>query len=459
MSVSATDSSHSGADLREGAAKTAQPASLRDSQNRRVRIRLSHVALVFYLFISAYKGVDNPSILGWAVNPTSAAAILAALACAGVIVKDSLRVPRMKLIVVLPLLALLPSLLLADFSLAFTVDKAVYFFVATGAAIFFAAVTIRTPEDIVSFTRVVFIAGCIVAFDAGIRMVSGSGGPNQLIAFNSDPIALARSVSLTIIFLTGYAFVRHGLAKYCLPVIGIQVLILVGSGERAPLILILPSIIIIYLLTRRHATEWQGRKFHGWPMVATVGCVILFMGLALTWGHSIIPTASSQRLLLLIQEGTFKDGVTVRTQLIMPSVPLIWENPLGVGFGNYQSYIGHYYKGVTFSYPHNILVEVAVEAGLIPAGLFIFYLFYSFRRALQVVRAYPERADISIAAMMFLFSFLVTLFSGHLGSHRILFVFATAFISVAANLKTSGADDGARILLAQSVGNRPIRSY
>jgi len=108
-------------------------------------------------------------------------------------------------------------------------------------------------------------------------------------------------------------------------------------------------------------------------------------------------------------------SIYARLDLYQKSIYYILDNPFGYGFGSF----GLLYTGedVRF-YPHNIILEVFVELGIIGMFMFILLIYHGFK----------SHSTTNIFFYLFLIAFINAQFSGDLASNSYMFVYL--FLSV-----------------------------
>ncbi len=102
-----------------------------------------------------------------------------------------------------------------------------------------------------------------------------------------------------------------------------------------------------------------------------------------------------------------------RYELYSQCIKIILDNPFGIGYGNYTNYI-------TEPYPHNILLEIALNSGLIGCFLFMFYIVYILSKAInKCKRNYCEFSLFAI--VLFCYSFMSWMISNDFASSSVVF--------------------------------------
>ncbi|HFE3558902.1 TPA: O-antigen ligase family protein [Enterobacter hormaechei] len=102
-----------------------------------------------------------------------------------------------------------------------------------------------------------------------------------------------------------------------------------------------------------------------------------------------------------------------RYDLYSHCIKIILDNPFGIGYGNYKYFISE-------PYPHNILLEIALNSGLIGCLLFLFYIIYILSVAInKCKRNYCEFSLFAI--ILFCYSFMSWMISNDFASSSVVF--------------------------------------
>lgn len=119
-------------------------------------------------------------------------------------------------------------------------------------------------------------------------------------------------------------------------------------------------------------------------------------------------------------------SVYLRVGLWQEAISNFIENPIfGIGMGNYKR---------TSNFPHNVILEVAAEFGIL--GLFIFLLlcFTTLRKAtmfLKNMQLSHSHTLMKILLVLFIYTLTHTMFSGHIANHTKLYICMGAIVCLA----------------------------
>lgn len=232
-----------------------------------------------------------------------------------------------------------------------------------------------------------------------------------------NPIQFGIAYAILLIVIILRIAERKKLRLVDLAIILPSVFLMIRSGARGPVISFLVTM-FIYLI-------WLGNFSRRLKFLILAGGAAL-----LVLAYSVIPTSTLNFYQVLFDPefspmpNSSENSIQERIFLIDLAIGEFLDSPLlGVGTGNSSGGIG---------YPHNSVIEVAAELGLV--GLVVFILLH-----VQVVRtAYfairrtagqPFAWTVSAAFAIYIFSFVESLFSGYMGGDMLLYV-SIALVSV-----------------------------
>ena len=124
---------------------------------------------------------------------------------------------------------------------------------------------------------------------------------------------------------------------------------------------------------------------------------------------SLLPQGSVMRIQSFLQ-GRYDSSADERRRLDLAALEVIAERPWGNGFGGFARF---YNFGSTTDqvYPHNIVLDIAVDNGIFVAALFACILALAVRKCYRAARVMP---DFQPLLGMLLFSIGNSLISGEL---------------------------------------------
>ncbi len=261
----------------------------------------------------------------------------------------------------------------------------------------------RAPQDLNSFWRGVYglaVFGVLVAF---VDLVSGVdiGARGSDVDSLLNPIAAGRLAG-TVVLWTLFGRVRRitGLGRAALVLMSLAVLL--SAASRGPLL----ALLIALGLTGLGFRALRGKMLVG----AVVAGVALIVGVG-----NLVLAESGDRILAGGDEG----GTGSRSFLWGQAIDAIKVWPEGIGWGQYSA---EGKIGAAAEYPHNFLLELAMEAGVIAGICFLLFFVMVLRKLwFEMERVGPQHFALLV------FWFVTAMFSSDMNGNRVLVIalFAT----------------------------------
>lgn len=201
------------------------------------------------------------------------------------------------------------------------------------------------------------------------------------------------------------------------------VLSVIRTGARGPLLAILVGVLLVVLGAR------MLRGIHGRTFLVVSASFLV----AVFWVLSAYRGDGTQRIIGLIS-GDADASALARTHLFSLSIEYIPGFPAGTGLGGFSTL-----PGIRFSpymYPHNVVLETAVEAGWIAAALLLIYLLVAFRHSFRGSASVVGSSLLGLLG----FAFMNSLISGDINSNRLLWAVASLCIVSAGDLCRDARD-------------------
>lgn len=176
------------------------------------------------------------------------------------------------------------------------------------------------------------------------------------------------------------------------------------SGSRGPVLAAVMALLFVIV-----STSMLRRYF-----LRAVAGIFLVLGTAVVWA-SFSSSDGLDRLLDFLG-GKSEGSAQARIELWEYTLRQIADSPLGIGWGGFQT--------VVFDYPHNLLLEIAVEAGLVIALLTTVILIMSLKKYVK------NDGDLYRATLLalFIFSIANSMVSSDLNGNRLVWIMlATAW--------------------------------
>lgn len=282
-----------------------------------------------------------------------------------------------------------------------------------------AAVLFQSETAVLSFRNAVIALGILSLFEA---FVGGVGdGFAQLQLLSADTISTGRLAALCATFLwVGVLQARPmGTKAVQLSLMAAFVVVVQAAGARGPALGLLVALFVVSI----RLVGFRSRAF-----VRLSFAAIVLMS-AIQIGLSFAPTMSAARL-TEFYSGETDFVMTARPELFTESMKGIVANPLGLGWGGFEKmYLGSAGTGAwppVRSYPHNLLLEVAVEGGWIAGGLLLLLAIVAFRRAW----CYPTPNAAAIVLAALLITSVGAVFSGDFNDNRDFFAYVGMALAI-----------------------------
>lgn len=290
-------------------------------------------------------------------------------------------------------------------------DKVVRF-TTLGAVAFFAGYLLLDNDvSVERYMRAAIAFGLVVGT---IAIAQGSIGDARFTALQSNTIQLGRAAS----FAAAGAFVSllhdKNAFVWSAPAMAISLLTLAGTGSRGPalgIILVCGALLVVRLFTAGAARAVI--------VGAAAGVVIGATGV---W--ALVPVAASSRFALLLSGSPGTSGAA-RLVLYATAGTLFLARPVaGWGAGAFADY------GAGLAYPHNAILEVASEFGVVGLVPYVLSVVSALVASLVRVFSRPSVAgDFLFAAVSI--AVVNAMVSGDINDNRILYTLMGAVFAAA----------------------------
>jgi O-antigen ligase len=190
-------------------------------------------------------------------------------------------------------------------------------------------------------------------------------------------------------------------------------LVLIGSGSRGPLLMLMATVIF----TIGVGNVRSGRFLRSLLVIGIMGVAIL--GILLS---GLIPAASLQRFDLLVNEADADASSQARLMVMQVAWRLFTTSPIvGRGTGS----VSVFGAGREQVYPHNILLELAAENGLLGLSIYLGLVGMVLWRLLSSLSRRSDHRQLRLTLLaLVVFTLLNAMVSGDLGDNRGLWLFA-----------------------------------
>ena len=310
-------------------------------------------------------------------------------------------------------------------------DKLTRFLVISGILFFAPLVLVKKTEDVRHFTLAMLICATVL----GIKLLYGindaalfdpSGHPLSSENRDVTQIGAGQLVAMALLWLL---FCPHYSLRRAWLMISVPLLsaALIVSVARGP-ILFFVAVLVPFLFLRRVRTPVTATKV--WLPVLLFG-LLAFAG-SLYWLQRQEAAQEKFRTKKAEVEEVLRGSSTPtytagrRLTLYGWALQMFAEKPLmGWGLGGWSYYV---FDRDTPSYPHNLILEIAAEEGvmgLAALGTLLLTVLLAMRRI------WRKSPDLSFIVPVFAFSFLATLTSGDINVNRPLWLWCGVIFALA----------------------------
>ncbi len=334
------------------------------------------------------------------------------------ILRQGLKIPALPSKAIVPYLGLalmmLGSLLYTD-ATSYGTEKFLRFVTITALATFAPLFLFINLAAVRRFFYTLIIISTTMAVEA----IFSSEGSFFRTAFGSNYIALARVTGMSLLAISLYFVIVGSALKKKLFWIAVATVNLVGllaAGARGPVIALVVTIVTIIFLSWGVKMKRSTVKV----LIATA-FVVLGTGSAFYLFPEEVETLRF-RLQVLVAEPGGGTSAAQRLSFLNEALRAMDLSPIiGVGVGGFSTY---YIGQDTRLYPHNIVLEVGSELGIIGIGFLLVLVGFCL---LELIRM-RQRADgnlhllVSAILALFVYTFLNALLSGDINDNRVFFV-------------------------------------
>lgn len=273
------------------------------------------------------------------------------------------------------------------------------------------------PNRIKRLGTIFILLSIIVSFEAMSQYIQ-AGQTGFIRVFGSNYLGLGRIAGLALIFSYAYLlfWARSSLAKLLSAALaGLFLWVLLVGGARGPFIAavlsaLIPIIFAVHISLKRQ--DIKAERFVVPIIIITIAIIALFTFLYQT-GEM---TQTMARLQVLTSNG-MGDSAGARIQHYVHAIEYWKQAPLlGNGIGSWPIIN----SGIDArGYPHNLILEILAELGLVGLILFSAFILY----ALVILKP-PQKYNQSInilLLMLIMYMFLNSMVSGDIPDNRLLF--------------------------------------
>ena len=189
---------------------------------------------------------------------------------------------------------------------------------------------------------------------------------------------------------------------------------LMASAARGPMVSVAAIVLFgIAVLIRQGQLRGHVAAFLLIFLIAGVGGAFLILRSTDETKY----TEKAGELKTLVTEGTASGTAAKRMDYYRTTLAAIPDHPLlGNGVGSWAVF---YYRNDQRNYPHNMILEIAFEEGVVGLAAFLAFLGLTAQSTLRMLR--ESHSHFLVLGLMVLYCQMVALFSGDLDDNRMLF--------------------------------------
>lgn len=284
---------------------------------------------------------------------------------------------------------------------SYGVEKALRFFGLGLTAFLGAMIILRDERSVMRFMDALIVIGLVMSFDALLSPSQLQSG--RLQAFGANTITLGRAAAIAAAGLAVRILWKPSTALVGAPLMIVCLLALAGSGSRGPAAAIALSLAVLV-------------SYRLWTRGASTSVIIGFgAGISSLAGvaWSYVPRTSASRFESILS-GALGSSELSRLGLYSRALGLMRARPFqGVGTGNFSKY-------GTNAYPHNLILEVGSENGLIGLVLLVSAIVAAVVNSVRTAVRKPGRAaDFLVVALVL--ALVNSAVSGDINDNRLLY--------------------------------------
>lgn len=391
-----------------------------------------HPEISFGLFLLAgnYKAAIEAHLPNF-IDLTLILGLLVIISILTFTIKKGVKIP------VIPLRYLLPYVglaMLMFFSLLYTdspgygTDKFLRFITITALAAFGPFFLMTNLDKFKRFFFVLVFVSTLLVF----YLILFSPGSYLPSIFGITPIAWGRKAGISALIIVYFFLFQYKSNVKKFLWFGILLINLIGlwwTGARGPVATLFLSVIIVTSLSIGFKIKKVNLKIALAALLLTLICAVLI------FSYSDYFSTTLSRF-TRFQEG-MEAASPNRLTFIKNGILAIESNPLfGLGVGGFKSYIS---ADSIRAYPHNIILELGSELGIIGIVLFISLIGFCLEYQLKI-KASSKGTLYSLTLTMIgltTYTFFNALLSGDINDNRLLFTFMASGYALGIQLKNA----------------------
>jgi O-antigen ligase len=370
--------------------------------------RHAEITLALFFLVGLIKGDERLGSMPVDLTVAVGGLVIFSVSAKLITGKRELALPR-EYLLYLPLLAMMILSLAYTPDLAGGVDKTLRFLCLTSIGIISPFVLFDSMNKLRNFLLAMAFGGLAIS----INSLTMLGGSDRLVSPSGLNTELGAASAISMIVIWSLWFPEWPFIKRALfyPVLGVLGVALIGSGGRFANVAAVLCLVLATFLRRKLFVD-----------VAVIGGLGVLL-LPLIW----IPQASFDYLSSLAHP---PQAMGTRNDLMALGVKMFSEHPFfGVGIQGFRFLSPN---PITYNYPHNLILELGSELGLLAALSFLAIAACAFREIWKQLRDPDNQSGNSPVLTVFLlllFVFLDAMVSGDINDLRFMwFVFGLPYV-------------------------------
>lgn len=373
-----------------------------------VWLRMPGVLLGTYLFLPFYKAALGP------LSPIDLTPLLAVASASQLVLVLRARKPYRGSRIGLALWAVLGLVVLAGVTWAgqqdLALDRASFWWALILLPSIASVLVASDTRFITQFLATGFVIGTIIVL-LGVPNLFGLARLSTIGENTLQTGAITLMVALLTIFWL-LRIVPRWARPFGAALVAVALVESVASGSRGPLIAFVIALCYGFL---RRVISGRPISRHDIGLAAVAACAVASLAVAV----SRLPSQSIARILLLGgavgSVGQIGGVIGVRVDLFSLAMQMFLDRPLlGNGTGAFAAYTTTHVGLNQYTYPHNDLLQVAAEFGIVGVGLVVVLAMIALFRRL------PAGGAWSSARVLFVFMLVLSLSSGDIYGDRFL---------------------------------------
>lgn len=303
-------------------------------------------------------------------------------------------------------------------------DKALRFIFLTGWAFFGAALLILDFLSLRRFSWALVSISTAMAIDA-LLSYPGVGQVGFVTALGSNYIALARAGGVGLLTTIGFLLLtERGLLMklFVWGMAALQLWAVLSAGARGPVLAIILSFLLFFALSLRGFPRLKIERF-----ALRFGVAAFFTSVVLVAvRQELFSTLVFRTQIALTEGGT---SVLTRLSLYRAAIDMWAKSPI---WGNGTGQFGVAVTGEDIRlYPHNIVLELGAEIGLIGVLVFVTMIGIAFAKGFSCLRSEGGLAKAVARYLLTIgcFALLNAMVSGDINDNRMLFTLVALIVA------------------------------